>query len=103
MANQREPRDFNRIRAIAAQTRSLAIESQLAIALTLCATAESQIHLGQIDEARTVIQNLLHKAELIGCHLDEPCHVPAVSLPDLRERLAKLKDRIRDVEKQLHS
>ncbi len=96
-------RPFDELRTAAADVRLRAIQSQLAAAFTLCATVETAIRLGHIDDARTVIQKLLYHAETIRHHLDEPHHVPPASVPDLRQQLARLITEIRNAEKQLVS
>ncbi len=95
--------DFDRLRAEAVQARLQAIQTQLAVGLTLCAMAEIEIIHGEMDEARKLVERLLHSTEVIRFHLDEPNHVPPSSLPDLRNQLAQLKNRIRNVEMQLRT
>ncbi len=97
------PTSLERLRTEAAEVRLRAIQSQLAAAFALCGTAETAIRLGQLENARTVIQKLLYSAEAIRHHVDEPHHVPPASVPELRQQLAELNTSIRSVEKQLLS
>lgn len=100
MANQYAT-DIARLHVIAAETRLRAVESQLSLGFTFCAIAETEIRYGRLDEAIQVVNKLRHHTEVIGFHLDEPGHLPALAIPALRVRLAELKGRTEEIESRL--
>ncbi len=97
----RAPDERHCLRADAANTRLRAIQQQLSVGFTFCAVAETAILLGQPGCALRAIRQVRHTAEAVSCHLLEPHHLPAASLPDVRHQLAQLESRILGVEAQL--
>jgi len=64
-----EDRDLIRhtehLNATAAQKRSQAIQSRLALACTLCAFAESEIRYGRVESARNLIERVQRTADSV--------------------------------------
>ncbi len=48
-----------------------------------------------------VVNRLLHHAETISFHLDEPNHVPKSARSKLREQLTRLKARTKEIDSYL--
>ena len=83
---------------MAGESRLQAIESQLSLAVTLCAIAETEIRYTRLDEAIKVLNKVRHHAETISIHVGEPDHVPWAAIPNLRKQLVQLKKRIDEIE-----
>ncbi len=90
--------EIARLHRMAAESRLRAVESQLALAFTLCAIAETEIRYSRPDEAIKVVNKLRHHAETIRFHIDEPNHLPSIAIPDLRQQLTKLQKRTEEIE-----
>ena len=90
--------EIARLHQTAAESRLRAVESQLSLALTLCAIAETELRYSQTDEAIKVVNKVRHHAETIRVHLDEPNHLPRIAIPDLRKQLEQVKKRIAKIE-----
>ena len=82
----------------AGESRLKSIETQLALAVTFCAVAETEIRYARLDEAIKVLNKVRHHAETISIHLDEPGHLPWAAVPDLRKQLVELNKRIDEIE-----
>ena len=82
----------------AGEFRLKGIETQLSLAVTLCAIAETEIRYTRLDEAIKVLNKVRHHAETISIHIDEPDHVPRAAIPNLRKQLVQLKKRIDEIE-----
>ena len=94
--------ELKRLHAIAAGSRLRAIESQLSLAFTMCALAETELRYQQPGEAFKLLDKVRNTAESIRIHLGEPNHVPKPSISHLRKHLRRLEIRIRDVEALLY-
>lgn len=92
---------ITRLHEEAAESRLRVVESQLSIAFTLCAIAETQMKYSRLDEATQLLKRLQHHAKTIRLHLDEPDHLPKAAVPDLRKQLTKLEERTEDIESRL--
>jgi TolA-binding protein len=90
--------EIARLRTAAAESRLRAVESQLSLALTLCAIAETEIRYSRLDEAIKVVNKVRHHAETIRLHLDEPNHVPRAAISELRKQLKQVNERIEKIE-----
>lgn len=90
--------EIARLQRTAAESRLRAVESQLSLAFTLCAIAETEIRYSRPDEAIKVVNKVRHHAETIGYHLDEPNHLPSTAISDLRKRLTQLNERTDEIE-----
>lgn len=93
--------EIARLHRTAAESRLRAVESQLALAFTLCAIAETEIRYSRPEEAIKVVNKVRHHAEKIGFHIDEPSHLPSTAVPDLRKQLTQLKKRTEEIESSL--
>ena len=87
----------------AAESRQRALESQLALAFTLCEIAKTEIRYHQPDEAIKVLNKVRVHAETMRLHVDEPNHVPSTAISDLRRQLTQLEKRINEIESCLGS
>jgi hypothetical protein len=102
MANDHQyATEIARLHRMAAQSRLRAVESQIALAFTLCAIAETEIRYGQTDEAIKVLKKVRHHAETISFHIDEPNHLPSPAISDLRKQLTQLRKRTEEIESSL--
>ena len=90
------------LRAMAAQSRMRAIESQLALGMTLCAVAETDISFGRLGEVYRILSKLGQAIKTFHLHINEPNHVPQGSVVDLRKKLAQLEDRTERIKFELH-
>jgi hypothetical protein len=95
--------EIARLQRTAAESRLRAVESQLSLAFTLCAIAETEIRYSRPDEAIKVVNKVRHHAETISYHLDEPNHLPSAAISDLRKRLTQLNDRTDEIESHLRA
>ena len=86
-----------RLKAIAAQCRMRAIESQLALGMTLCAVAETEMRWGRLERVDEILDKLRKSGERIHLHLSEPGHVPQGSTTDLRKQLKQLEERVIEI------
>lgn len=93
--------EIARLHRMAAESRLRAVESQLTLAFTLCAIAETEIQYSRPDEAIKLINKVRHHAETISFHIDEPNHLPSAAIPDLREQMTHLKRRTEEIESRL--
>lgn len=82
-----------RLWAQAQQTRVAAIRTRISAAETFCTVAESAVHLHSLDQARHVMGKVDSAILEIERHIDEPHHVPATSIAQLRHLLDGLKDK----------
>ena len=89
------------LHATAAQSRLRVIESQLSLGLTLCALADTEILYRQYSQAHKILDRVKHAAHSIGCHLDEPEHLPGDAIASLRKQLKQLEARAEQVESRL--
>ena len=93
--------EIARLRAMAAETRLRAVESQLSLGITFCAIAETELRFGRLDEATKMVTKLRHHAEIIRLHIDEPGHLPTIAIPTLNGQLTELKNRTDKIESLL--
>ena len=77
------------------------IESQLALAFTVCAIAETEIRYSRPDEAIKVLNKVRHHAGTIRIHVDEPNHLPSTAISDLHRQLTQLEKRREEIEWRL--
>ena len=89
--------EIARLHRMAAESRLRAIESQLALAFTLCAISETEIRYSQSDEAIKVLNKVWHHAETISFHIDEPNHLPSTAIPALRKQMTQLRKRTEEI------
>jgi len=85
------------------QLRVRAMQSQLTAVSNLCSTAENAVTLGQVQLGLKAVQKAKHTAQWVRVHLEEPNHVPADSVSDIRGQLKELERRILALEAQLQS
>ena len=90
--------EIERLHRTAAETRLRAVESQLALAFTLCKIAETEIRYDRPDEAIKVLNKVRNHAETISFHIDERDHLPSTAIPNLRKQLTQLTKRIEEIE-----
>jgi hypothetical protein len=90
-----------RLRETAAQCRLRVIESNLSLAFTLCALAETQILYGRRDEALQCVEKVQQHVKTIRIRLDEPDHLPKTAISDIREQLSQLDKRTAEIESSL--
>ncbi len=93
--------EIERVHRTAAETRLRAVESQLALAFTLCTIAETEILYNQPDEAIKLVNKVRHHAQTIGFHIDERDHLPTTAIPTLRKQLTQLAKRTEEIEASL--
>jgi hypothetical protein len=89
--------EFHRIKALAAQGRVQAIRSQIALGVTFCRVAESQLQFQRFDDANEVMMKLKKLTATVDRHLREPGHVPAHDSRVLFAELMELENRIHAV------
>jgi hypothetical protein len=87
----------------AANIRLKAIETQLSLGFTLCATAETDMLAGNLESARKLLRKLQHHAKTISFHIDEPGHVPETAVRRLRNQMTELETRKEKVDALLRS
>jgi len=92
--------EFQRLKSEAAEGRVRAIRSQIALSLTFCSIAESQLKLGYTDQTRKVLEKLQRFAATIRRHLDEPDHVPSNHIETVRTELDVLESKILALEER---
>lgn len=93
--------EMARLHKMGAESRLRAVESQLALAFTLCSIAETEIRYSRLDEASKVTNKVRHHAETISFHIDEPNHLPAIAISELRQQVAQLKKRTEEIGSRL--
>lgn len=93
--------DIAQLHEKAAEIRLRAVESQLSLGFTLCATAETEVRAGHPEVARKLVDRLRHHANTISGHLDEPGHLPKAAITDLRKLLGDLEARTERVDASL--
>lgn len=93
--------EIARLNRMAAESRLRVVESQLALAFTLCAIAETEIRYDQPDEAIKVLNKVLNYAGTIRFHVEEKNHVPKAAISGLLKRLTELKTRTEQIEARL--
>jgi hypothetical protein len=102
MANDHQyATEIARLHKVAAESRLKAVESQLALAFTLCAIAETEIRYSRPDEAIKVLNKVRHQTETISFHIGEPNHLPSTAISRLREQVSQLKKRTEEIESRL--
>lgn len=99
--NEHYATEIAHLHKTAAESRRRVVESQLALAFTLCAVAETEIRYSRPDQAIKVIKKVRHHAETIRFHLDEPNHLPKNGISDLRKQLGQLRKRTDEIESRL--
>ena len=92
--------EFQHLRQEAAQVRLRSICSQMALGLTFCSIAESDLEFGHTEQSRRVVGKLQKLAATVRRHLNEPDHVPSGAIETVRTELARLESRIRSVEER---
>jgi len=93
--------ETGRLHETAAESRLRVIESQLALAFTLCAIAETEIRYSRPDEAIKVVTKVRHHTETIRNHVDEPNHLPTTATSNLLEQLRQLEKRTEEIQLRL--
>jgi hypothetical protein len=96
--NAQYAKEVARLHDHAAECRRKAVETQLSLALTLSALAETEIRYGRPREALKLASKLRHHADTIRTHLKEPDHLPKIALSELNKQLVQLENRIEAVE-----
>ena len=101
MSNQPNPRDeFHRLRTQAAQTRVLAMRSQISLGLTLCRIMETEWKYGHVDKAQEIGRKLRKLTETVDRHLNEENYVPPNDIDKLRQELLRLETTISATEER---
>jgi hypothetical protein len=86
---------------MASESRLRAVESQLALAVTLCAIAETELQCSRPDQAIKVINKVRHHTRTITLHIDEPNHLPSTAISGLRKQVAQLVKRTEAIQSRL--
>ena len=93
--HQNRPVDeFRRLKTEAAQTRLRAMRSQIAIGLTFCSVAESDLQNGCADHVHELVDKLRKMTGSMRRHLNEPNHMPPNEVEKPETELAQLETRI---------
>jgi hypothetical protein len=92
--------EFQQLRTEAAQVRLRAIRSQIALALTFCNIAESDLELRQTEQSHRVVGKLQRLSATVRRHLNEPGYVPTDEVERVGTELERLEARIRTVEER---
>jgi hypothetical protein len=87
-----------RLKVVSAQTRLQSVQSQLALAFSFCAMAETELSYKNTHETQELIQKARRIAEVVTYHVAEPNHVPENQAGMLRNELERLESRISDIE-----
>jgi hypothetical protein len=87
-----------RLKVVSGQTRLHAIQSQLTLAFSFCAMAETELSYKNSQQALELIQKARHIAETVTRHLAEPNHVPQDQVVIVYGELERLETRISDIE-----
>jgi hypothetical protein len=95
------PPEIARLLQTAAESCLRVVESQLSLAFTLCAIAETEIRYGRPVEAMKVVDKVWHHAETIRCHIDERNDLSSTAVSDLRNQLIQLKKRTEQIDSVL--
>jgi hypothetical protein len=102
VANEKQfTAELARLHDISAQSRLRAVETQLSLAFTACALAETEILYRRADETDKLLHKLRHYAETIRRHLNDPKHLPRVAVANLRQQLTQLERRTGAIETRL--
>ncbi len=101
MAGAKATKVCNRPQDTPAAVRLRAIKAQLSAAVTLCALAEGDISNRRIDNAHLVIERVRHTINSVRQHLDEPNQVSPSSLPEVRDQLAQMQERVLALQSRL--
>ena len=81
------------------ETRLKGIQSQFALAFTLCKTAETELLYGRIDEAQRLTYKIRHSCESLRHRLAERHHhMPEYSRDGFQQQLKRLEDQIQQIE-----
>ena len=100
-----DPSDYvsenRRVQAIAAETHLRTIQSQLALAFTFCALADTELLYEEIGEAQKLLGKVRHTIERIRQHVDKAEHAPEHFVADVRNALAQLEKQIGGIESRL--
>jgi vacuolar-type H+-ATPase subunit I/STV1 len=99
--NDQYATEIARLHQTAAESRLRVVESELALAFTLCAVAETQIRYSRLDEAIKLLNKIRHHAETISFHVSEPDHLPTVAISTLQRQLTQLRKRTEEIESRL--
>jgi len=102
MAEYQHPsqNELERLRTVAAKTRARAIRTQIAIGLTFCGVAETELGYGSAEHAHGIVERTRRLAETLRRHLDEANHVPLDEVEKVRTELEQLESRILAVEER---
>jgi hypothetical protein len=80
------------------QTRLKAMRSRLKAASNICLSAENALVLGEVRLARDAVEQAKHSVRSIRVHLDEPRHVPADVIDEIRAALTRFEHRLSELE-----
>jgi|SRR5215470_1690065 len=95
--NNQNEIETSQLHADALQARLQSVQSQLALGLTLCKMAKTEINFGEIEQARKIMSKVRHSSDTIRYHLAEPDHLPQPKA-DLYDQLTELETNIGEVE-----
>ena len=93
--------ESKRLRVKAAESRYLAVRSQLSLAFTFCRMAETELRFGRIAEVHKLIQKIRHVADTVRLHIGEPKHVPREHVLKLYDELVELDSRLLQLEQRV--
>jgi hypothetical protein len=94
--------ESRRLQVEAAEIRLKSIQSQLALAFTLCAMTETELGYGRIAQAHALVEKVRHIARTVRFHLDEPNHVSSDQVDEPRRHVERLESQIRVLETLLN-
>jgi len=90
-----------RLAVLVAQERAEAIRQQIAAGLTCLSVVENLVEDGRAEEAKALLKKMHRLAEAVRRHCNEPDHVPAAEVAELRESLEHLETRIAAIDQIL--
>ena len=91
-----------RLRQASLETRLKIIQSQFALASTLCKTADTELRYGHMDEAQHLTDKIRNFCESLRQRLAEPHHhMPEYSQDGFQQQLKRLEDQIQQIESRL--
>jgi hypothetical protein len=83
-----------RLAGLVAQERAEAIRQRISAGHTLLTLANTELQYSRVDQAKALLKRLRHLVEEVDFHLNEPKHVPATELEELRASLKNLDSKI---------
>jgi hypothetical protein len=92
---------IEKLRRLATQTRVQVLRSELSLAVTFCALAETELAYQQLDVAVNVLWKAQRTATSVRSHIDDLYSLSVIAIEVLVEQLLQLEARIVEVQEQV--